>query len=112
MSDEQPTDESWDGLLSNYLKAEDLKDFTGHLVCTDVDVYMNDKDEPQMDIEVEVNGRSKIWGLNKTNRNKLKELGLEKPKALIGKKITYKKVTVQNPNTKKEVESLRIVAFE
>lgn len=112
MSNEQPTDESWDGLLSNYLKAEDLKEYTGHLVCTDVDVFSDEKDEAKMDIEVEVNGRSKIWGLNKTNRNKLKELGLEKPKLLIGKKITYKKVTVTNPQTKKEVDSLRIIAFE
>lgn len=107
-----PTDESWDGLLSDYLKADDLKDETGKVVCIDLEVDTYDDGKPKMVLEVEVNGKKKLWDLNKTNRTKLKELGLEKPKSVIGKAIGYKKVTVTNPSTKKEVESLRVTSIE
>lgn len=104
--------ESWDGLLGKYLKADDLKDSIGKMVCTGVNVEENEDGEPEMQLEVEVNANNKLWSLNMTNRAKLKELGLQRPKDAIGKVIGYKKVTVTNPNTKKEVESLRITSID
>lgn len=111
MSEQTPTDESWDGLLTNFLKADDLKEATGELVVTDVDVGEDKDGKAFMRLEVSVNGADKIFDLNKTNRVKLKELKIEKPRDVLGKKIGYKKVTVTNPTTKKEVESLRITSL-
>ncbi len=52
------------------------------------------------------------FDLNKTNSARLKELGAESPKSLIGKKVSFKKVLVRNPKTNLEVESLRINKLE
>lgn len=111
MSEQQPTDESWDGLLSNFLKAEDLKEQEGSLVCIGVDVGEDNDGKSYMHLDVEVNGKTKIWTLNKTNRLKLKEK-LARPKDALGKKLGWKKVTTTNPSTKKEVEALRITSIE
>jgi hypothetical protein len=111
MSGEQLNNDSWDGLLGNYLKAEDLKDEKGKLVCIAVESGISDN-EPYMTLGVEVNGKKKVWDLNMTNRVALKTAGLAKPSDAKGKFILYRKVTVMNPSTKKEVESLRITGLE
>jgi hypothetical protein len=112
MSKEQLTDESWDGLLGKYLKAEDLKDDKGKIPCINIKVGNEEDGSPLFEAIVEVKGMPKTWSLNMTNRQKLKELGLAKPRDLIGKLIGYKKITVTNPTTKKEVPGLRIESFE
>lgn len=112
MSDNKISNESWDGLVANFLKAKDLTDEKGFLVCTSAEVGIDDKDEAFMTIEVQVQGKSVLWSLNKTNRAKLKEVGLVKPKEIIGKKIEYKKVLARNPQTNQEVDALRIVSIQ
>ena len=99
--------ESWDGLLTNYLKADNVKDETVPYIC--IGVKVKDKD---MDLELEQNGKRLLFSLNVTNKVFLKENGISKPKEVIGKKIFFRKVKATNPQTKKEVDSLRIDKLE
>ena len=109
MSEQQTSVESWDGLLSNYLKADNLKEQEESFACVGVEVS-----EKDMDLSLERNeGKDKfIFSLNVTNKVFLKEHGITSPKEVMGKKITLRKVLAMNPNTKKEVDSLRISKLE
>ncbi len=109
MSEKETSIDSWDGLLKNYLKAENLKENEETLACVGVVVKGTD-----MDLELERNsGEDKfVFSLNVTNKVFLKNNGITMPKEVIGKKITFKKVLAINPGTKKEVDSLRISKIE
>lgn len=109
---EKETLESWDGFVSgNFLKAVDVDSENDAYVC--VDVEMIDRDEKkQVRLHLQRNEKESEFDLNKTNAKRLKELGVETPKAVIGKKIYFKKVLVRNPKTNAEVESLRIHKVE
>ncbi len=114
MSETETSKDSWDGLLTNFLKAEYLKYQQETFVCSEVNVEAKDmalvlerKKEGSED------GNEKfIFSLNVTNKVFLKENGMDTPKEAIGKRITLKKVLATNPNTKKEVDSLRICKIE
>ena len=103
ISTKQTSVDSWEGLLNNFLKASDLKENTGIFVCVGVDVNEND-----MELQLENESGKYIFSMNVTNKVFLKNNGIKSPKEVIGKKLTFKKVLVTNPQTKKEVESLRI----
>ena len=100
---------SWDGLLTNFLKAGNLNFSEEVFVCTNVSVLGD-----QMDLELSRNENKTpfVFSLNVTNKVFLKENGIQAPKEVIGKKLTLKKVLATNPSTKKEVESLRISNIE
>lgn len=102
--------ESWDGFLgSNFLCASDVKD-EDHVfvvVGTELDT------ENQRPIFLLESGDLKTkFSLNVTNSNFVKNAGIKSPNQAIEKKITFKKVLVRNPQTKKEVEGLRILKIE
>jgi phosphohistidine swiveling domain-containing protein len=99
--------DSWDGLLVNYLKADNLKTNEETFVCIGVDVS-----EKDMDLQLERKDEKFVFSLNVTNKVFLKNSGITSPKAVIGKKITLKKVVATNPTSKKEVDSLRISKVE
>lgn len=99
--------ESWDGLLKNYLKAENLKENTEIFACVGVNVELD-----SMDLELERGEEKFIFGMNVTNKVFLKNNGIAAPKEVIGKKITLEKVKAYNPTAKKEVDALRIVRIE
>ena len=109
MSENQTSVESWDGLLKNYLKAENLKESNEKFACVGVAV-----DGEKMDLNLERNdGKEKfIFGLNRTNMSWLKSNGISAPKEVIGKILTLEKVKARNPTTKQEVDSLRITSME
>ncbi len=109
MSENQTSVESWDGLLSNYLKADNLNEQEESFDCVGINISGKD-----MDLELERNeGKDKfIFSLNVTNKVFLKNNGISAPKEVIGKKVTFKKVLARNPNTKQEVDSLRISKLE
>ena len=46
------------------------------------------------------------------NIKKLKDLGIARLKACIGRKMFFNKVKVNNPTTKKEVDAFRIAKIE
>ena len=98
---------SWDGLLTNFLKAENVTDESIPFVCVGVNVK-----EKDMDLELEQNETKFIFSLNVTNKVFLKDNGIAAPKDVIGKKVFMKKVKATNPTTRKEVDSLRISKLE
>ena len=102
--------ESWDGLLKNFLKGEDVPGDLGSevsIVCIGVEV-----EGERLDLIIEYNQKKYNFTLNKTNMVFLKENGISAPKEVIGKKITVKKSVATNPTTKKEVSVLRISNVE
>ena len=61
-----------------------------------------------MSLELTSGEEKYIFTLNVTNKRFLKENGIKAPKDVVGNKVTLKKVLATNPETKKEVDSLRI----
>ena len=103
----ETTADSWDGLLKNYLKADNLKEQTETFGCVGVLIEKSD-----MDLQLEREGDKFVFGMNTTNKVFLKNNGIAAPKEVIGKKITFEKVKAFNPTLKKEVDSLRIIKVE
>ena len=103
MSQEKTSKDSWDGLLTNFLKANHLTESEEKFACIGVII-----DEKDMQLELEKAEIKYIFSLNVTNKVFLKENGINAPKEVIGKVLTLKKVIATNPQTRKEVDSLRI----
>lgn len=102
--------DSWDGFLgSNFLCADDVENEDQIFVCINVELD-TENDRPILVLESQ--GIKAKFSLNVTNANFVKNSGITSPKKVIGKKITFKKVLVRNPQTKKEVEGLRIKSIE
>ena len=102
--------DSWGGFLgSNFLSANDVKDESHEFVCVNVEMD-TENDRPCLFLE---SGDLKAkFTLNVTNSCFVKNAGIISPRGMIGKKIKFKKVLVRNPQTKKEVEGLRISNLE
>jgi hypothetical protein len=88
-----------------------VKDDTIPYVCVDIEIITY-KDEAKIRTYLENNAERYIFDLNKTNATKLKELGIKSPKQTIGKILYFKKALARNPDTNKEVDSLRICKVE
>ena len=107
MSEQKTSKESWDGLLTNYLKADNIESEDDAYACIGVDV-----DGSEMNLDLERNEIKFVFSLNTTNKVFLKNNGITAPKVIIGKKIYFNKVKAFNPTLKKEVDSLRISRIE
>lgn len=100
--------ENWDNFISGtFLKAADVNSQEDAYACIGVEQVDRDG-KPQVRLNLQRNEKDANFDLNKTNSVKLKELGMETPKSIIGKKIYFKKALVRNPKTNLEVEGLRI----
>jgi len=100
--------ENWDNFITdNFLKPDMVKDENMPFVCVDIEIITY-KDEAKIRTFLENNAERYIFDLNKTNATKLKELGLKSPKQTIGKILYFKKGLARNPDTNKEVDTLRI----
>lgn len=107
------TIDSWNDLLgSNFLKTNHVKDENDGFVCEDVEIFEDEENPQKPRLELTKGKESYIFDLNVTNSNFCKNAGINSPKGLIGKKLFFKKVLVNSPKTKKEVESLRICKIE
>jgi len=104
---EKTSVESWDGLLTNYIKAANLEGQTDVFGCVGVNV-----EAKEMTLDLERAEEKFVFGLNITNKTFLKNNGISKPKEIIGKKITLEKVKAFNPTLKQEVDSLRIIRVD
>ena len=104
---EQTSADSWDGLLSNYLKADILESHEEILVCVGLNVSGKD-----LELEIERQGKKFLFSVNVTNKVNLRNNGIAAPKDTIGKKLTFTKVKATNPSTHQEVDSLRITKVE
>lgn len=102
---------SFDGLVANpFLKGSDVKEDKTKIVVTDLEIISRDTGN-QLVLKFLWNDVETSFGLNATNTKKLKEF-VETPNDVLGKTVTLKKVMATNPQTKQEVESLRIETIE
>jgi hypothetical protein len=107
MSENNTNIDSWDGVLTNFLKAEDLDKDEDVVAVTDVKLSGKD-----MELTVWLGEKKYSFSLNVTNKVFLKENGIKAPKDVIGKRLTLRKGMAMNPTLKKEVPSLRISKVE
>ena len=112
MSEEKTSVDTWDGLLTNYLKAEHLEADEDKTVCIDVK-KLNINGEERLELILNYKEEKYSFSMNKTNMVFLKEEAkLDSPEKAIGKIITFKKALAMNPQLKKEVPTLRIIKVE
>lgn len=113
MTNTPKTTDSWEGFLgANFLKTADVQDEKDCFVCVGVEIFEDEDNEAKPRLTLEKNKERHLFDLNVTNANFCKNSNINNPRALIGKKIFFKKVLVNSPKTKKEVESLRICRIE
>lgn len=104
---------SWDSFIGlSFFKANDLKSENDGYIVEDVTIVADDKGEVNVRLIMSLNDMTYKFDLNKTNAIFLKEHEIKAPRLLLGKKIYFKKVLVFNPQTKKEVDGLRISKIE
>ena len=104
--------DSWDSYVSgNFLKVINVQNDSDAFVCIAIaEAEQDGVFKPRLTLERK--GSEWDFDLNKTNSQKCSELGILRPKDLIGKKIYFKKALARNPTTNKEVETLRIFKIE
>ena len=102
--------DSWDGFLgSAFLSTEDVKDEQDAFVCYGVEL---DTENHRPMLLLEKNNVKQKFSLNVTNANFVKDANLSSPKAVIGKKVFFRKTMAFSPNAKKDVPTLRISKIE
>ena len=102
---------SWDSFTGNFLKPEDVKSEEDAYVVVGVTSEEYDKKQKVV-LNLERNEIAKDFTMNATNIKAVRELDIESPKALVGNKIYFIKIKVNNPNTNKIVDSLVITKVE
>ena len=109
--------ESWDTYVSgNFLKVVNVQSENEAFVCISIEeVEIEDNKGKKIKkprLQLERNGNEWDFDLNKTNSTKCVELGINKPSDLIGKKIYFRRALARNPETNKEVDTLRVFKIE
>jgi len=111
-NDMQPNLDEWDDFLGKFVKAEMVKTWPALFIPISVRGNFDDDDNAHVIYTGEFLGKKKDWEPNKTNIEILRTAGLLSPRALIGKKVYFKKVMNFNPSIKKKVPSLEIEKVE
>ena len=93
MSQEKTSKDSWDGLLTNFLKANHLTESEEKFACIGVII-----DEKDMQLELEKAEIKYICSLNVTNKVFLKENGINEPKEFIEKVLIEKSYNNKSTN--------------
>lgn len=97
---------NWDAFTGASLKAEDVKSSKDEYVI--VQLSHDEQDgRHKLILTLERNGIQKMFYLNSTNTKVLKDVA-DSPKELIGKKVNFVKIKVNNPQTGKIQDSLVI----
>ena len=110
MQEEKANENDWNYFLGgNFLKAEHVKGEDQEFKIVKTETITEDE-KKRMRLHLE-SDKEWLFDLNFTNTKFLKD-NLEKPQDVVGKKIYFRKVMVNNPKTKQEVEGLRINKLE
>ena len=106
--------DNWDEYISgSFLKPVNVESDKDAFACIAVEVHDDERDgSSRLRLTLQKGEMEFDFDLNKTNATFLKTAGITSPKAMTGKKLYFKKVLVQNPKTKQEVESLRVSKIE
>jgi len=91
----------------NFLKAEDVRPGTKYTIVEFQEAKTRISELPRPILRFKET--DKPFGLNATNFDKMIEKFGGDADEWVGKKITFLKVKANNPQTKKEVDALRIV---
>jgi len=89
-----------------------IKTWPAVIVPVNVTADFDEEDNANLILDIQYEQKKLKFQLNKTNIGIIKELGIASPRALIGKKITLKKVMNFNPQIRKKVPSLEIEKIE
>lgn len=106
--EEQKSVGGWDSYINNFLKASDVESENTEFVCIQVEQVSFGDSETSLRLHLERSPDKFLFDLNKTNAVFLKTAGIKHPTEIVGKKIYFNKVKVMNPQTKKEIDGLRI----
>lgn len=105
--------DSWDGFTgANFLKTTHVANEQDAFVVEEVEIFDDEENTPKPRLVLSKGDESYLFDLNVTNSNFCKNNNIASPKMLLGKKMFFRKVFVNSPKTKKEVESLRICKIE
>lgn len=100
---------SWDEWLGTpFLTSKNVDNENQAFLVTNIESVKYKDDDDRLRLSLSSKGTLYLFDLNKTNSAFLKNAGIPNPSALVQKQIFFRKVMVQNPKEKKEVESLRI----
>ena len=80
------------------------------MISVDSDTSRDDK--AMLLYKVNHEGGKFLWNPNKTNMQKLIELGIKKPRDLVNKNMFFIKTPVRNPSTNQMVDSLVVVKIQ
>ena len=112
MNETQPNMENWDDFLGKWIKPDMVKTWPALFIPISVSGHIDEEDNAHIIYTGEFLDKKKQWEPNKTNIEILRSFNLSSPKALIGKKVYFKKVMNFNPQLKKKVPSLEIEKIE
>lgn len=106
-------EQSWENFGSNFLKASDLKADEGSFVVTQMTIKPKfvdklDKEVPTLELEVQTDDGDFLYAPNWTATKVIKEK-VDSPRELIGARMFYKKVLVNNPQTGKAQLGITII---
>ena len=105
---QQPSTESWDGFVDNWLKAEHFKGFPGAVFVAQVNSSTNKEGKGIIVLDVQYDGRKFKKQLNITDIRTLQKLGIKKPSELAQCNIEFEKVKVFDPSKQKQVDSISV----
>ena len=113
MTEKEANLNSWDDFTGDiFLKADDVKSEMDFYVVVDIETVTTKDGSIRLRTYLERDKKKYAFDLNKTNSKKLLGLGILTPRALIGKKLYFKKVLVRNPQTNIEQDGLRVHSVE
>jgi len=99
--------DTWAAFGSEYLKAIEVEKPTDEYVIVGVE-SKKEESKTTLVLSLERGELKKIFGCNKTNLYAVQQECPINAKQAIGRIITFNKVQVQNPQTKKTVDGLRL----
>ena len=99
--------DNWDGIVKNYLKAENLTEKTGEFVVEDIRVIVIE-DKKRLEIETTIDDVKYIYAPNWTATKFIKEK-VTTPKEILGKVLVYEKIKVRNPSTQQMVDGISLI---
>ena len=111
MEEDKANLDSWEAYSGSFLKAEDVESEQDAYVPVSIS-SIEDSGKMKIRLHLERKEIKKDFDLNVTNMKKVRELGFESPKSLIGTKIYFTKVQARDPTKGIEVPSLRITNVE
>jgi len=112
MENQQPDLDSFEDFSGKFIKPEFVKDWNSPFIPINAESYFDEDEKARITYTGQFEGKKRCWEPNKTNMQIMKDLGIASPRALVGKKVFFRKVMNFSPVTKKKVPGLEIEKIE